>query len=614
MDINEKIKIAETKTNRDPTQPQKKAGNYKKGKVTILGYKIAIENPIGSVRSGVGEDGHEWNNVATCPYGYFLGTKGNDGDPIDVYLGSEFNELYIYIIDQINPKTKSFDEHKVMFGFKSEDEAIKAYLSNFEKDWQGLGRISSIGKSQFKNWLYDNKIHNKPFYKIKNKYGIKNVVNEDTVVIYLDREVEEDITLKYLQSQITTDFNALVLDIASPGGSVIEGMRIMQWLNDLSVQGKFIMTIVSANAYSIASMIMLVANYRVISNHGQVMVHNPMVPELKYANAAELEENVRQLRELEEQMRNIYTAFTGLCDDDIKALLENETYLDPELSLKYGFVDEIINMKKKPYVMADANAIKHKILNMSKTRNIVNKILFALDGVKVVNQVYNTSQGGEDIEIYQLDPSTYAVGDRTNVESGEVQLSDGAKLTIEDYIITDIDKSVNPVEPVEPVGPIEPVEPIEPPAAVEPSSPNVGEPPVSIDPVEPVEPVSAEPVVPVVPTEPVVPVENGMEEMMAIVKEMQTTIKNLQAKIGELQQEKIADKVAELGTEVQAISVKVEDISKVQDTSIQAIDILGNHVGSNFKPVSKVNGGDTTQPTKTIFQLARDKAAASKTA
>lgn len=46
-----------------PTQEEKDADDYDKGGITIKGLKINIENPYGSVRSGVSPDGKKWSNT-----------------------------------------------------------------------------------------------------------------------------------------------------------------------------------------------------------------------------------------------------------------------------------------------------------------------------------------------------------------------------------------------------------------------------------------------------------------------------------------------------------------------------------------------------------------------
>ena len=89
-----------------------------------------------------------------------------------------------------------------------------------------------------------------------------------------------------------------------------------------------------ANAYSIASLIMLSADMRFISKHGEVMVHNPMVPEIEYANANDLQKYVDELRGLESMMYELYQVFTGLGQEQIKSLMDKESYLSPDDSVK----------------------------------------------------------------------------------------------------------------------------------------------------------------------------------------------------------------------------------------------------------------------------------------
>jgi len=61
----------------------------------------------------------------------------------------------IFVIDQIDPDTKRFDEHKAMFGFDTKQEAKDAYLANYEDGWKGLGEITGLTLDQFKAWLAD---------------------------------------------------------------------------------------------------------------------------------------------------------------------------------------------------------------------------------------------------------------------------------------------------------------------------------------------------------------------------------------------------------------------------------------------------------------------------
>lgn len=159
----------ELKVNTNPSEAQKEAGNYKKGHIKINGFDVTIEQPAGSVRSGKDANGKEWSVTMNNTYGCIRGTKGVDGDHIDVFLGPDMNSDMVYVVDQVNTDG-SFDEHKVMIGFSSLEDARSAYLSNYEDGWQGLGNITGVALDEFKKWIDSSKRKTKPFSEYK---GIK---------------------------------------------------------------------------------------------------------------------------------------------------------------------------------------------------------------------------------------------------------------------------------------------------------------------------------------------------------------------------------------------------------------------------------------------------------
>lgn len=173
--LDEKIAEEGNKVDTNPTEGQKEAGNYKKGHVRIDGYDVTIEQPKGSVRRGTDANGKKWEQKMNNTYGYIRGTEGVDGDHIDIFLSDNPTEGNVYVVDQVNPDG-SFDEHKVMYGFNSVDEARAAYLSNYEEGWKGLGTITEVSKEEFKKWVNSSKRKTKPFseYKSVNAIGAQN--------------------------------------------------------------------------------------------------------------------------------------------------------------------------------------------------------------------------------------------------------------------------------------------------------------------------------------------------------------------------------------------------------------------------------------------------------
>jgi len=141
-----------------PTEAQKKAGNYKVGKVSVHGLDVSIENPAGSERSGTDKSGKAWSQPMLDHYGYIKGTVGKDKDHLDVFINPENPESdTVYVVDQVDPGTGAFDEHKLLTGFDSKEAAKAAYLRNYEPGWKGLGAITGMPVEQFKEWVESGK-------------------------------------------------------------------------------------------------------------------------------------------------------------------------------------------------------------------------------------------------------------------------------------------------------------------------------------------------------------------------------------------------------------------------------------------------------------------------
>ena len=189
MDVpfTERLKAAKGETNTNPTEEQKKAGNYKMGHVRFGGYRMSIENPKGSTRSGVDANGKPWSIEMKDTYGYIERKFGTDGDHLDFFINDDADldnwAGRVFIVDQKN-EDGTFDEHKVMYGYPNWQAAKTAYERNYEAGWWDKHVMQMLGvtKADFDEWLDDSNHKRKPF---ADYFNIKN--NKDVVADNVDQ-------------------------------------------------------------------------------------------------------------------------------------------------------------------------------------------------------------------------------------------------------------------------------------------------------------------------------------------------------------------------------------------------------------------------------------------
>lgn len=151
----EHVTATAAETARKPTPAQIEAGNYRKGKVRWNGLVISIENAKGTLRSGQTAAGKPWSVVMPAAYGYIKRSIGADDDHVDIYMGPHPLASDVWVIDQVDARNGRFDEHKVMAGFKSKDDALAAYRKAFSDGNADarIGAVTRLGIGQLKRWL-----------------------------------------------------------------------------------------------------------------------------------------------------------------------------------------------------------------------------------------------------------------------------------------------------------------------------------------------------------------------------------------------------------------------------------------------------------------------------
>jgi uncharacterized protein len=123
----------------------------------VHGLQVVVETAKGESRFGYG-----WAVTMPAHYGYISGTSSAEGpqEQMDCFLGDNLDSTNVWVIEQLHPDTKVFDEHKVFLGFDSRDQVLQVYNAAFS-DGRGPDRVGNVRqmtvdvlKAFLDNWRY----------------------------------------------------------------------------------------------------------------------------------------------------------------------------------------------------------------------------------------------------------------------------------------------------------------------------------------------------------------------------------------------------------------------------------------------------------------------------
>jgi ATP-dependent protease ClpP protease subunit len=149
----------------------------------------------------------------------------------------------------------------------------------------------------------------------------------------------------------------IAVKIHSEGGSVFEGFAIHDAF--AAYQGPKSLSIESS-AFSIASFIACAFDDVEISSNGYMMLHNP------YAQVeGDDEDFARQsemLGKLKSSMVSAYAQRSGKSEDEIKAILKNETYLNAQQAVEMGLAKRIAGKPVIGRAFAKVKTMPHGVV------------------------------------------------------------------------------------------------------------------------------------------------------------------------------------------------------------------------------------------------------------
>lgn len=149
---------------------------------------------------------------------------------------------------------------------------------------------------------------------------------------------ESDVSSYNLSKQLAElgDVDSIDVHINSYGGEVAEGIAIY---NALRNHGAKVTTICDGFACSIASVIFMAGDERVMNEASLLMIHNAWMSTA--GNSAELRKDADDLDVITDVSKGIYLAATDLGEDELAEWMDAETFIDSETALARGFATQV---------------------------------------------------------------------------------------------------------------------------------------------------------------------------------------------------------------------------------------------------------------------------------
>ncbi len=175
------------------------------------------------------------------------------------------------------------------------------------------------------------------FYQLTN-------VSEDSATLYIYGDItsikwfDNDVCVYDLAKEIG-DLNGkeLTVRINSYGGEVAEGLAIYNLLK--SYEGE-VTTVCDGFACSAASVVFMAGAKRIMPRSSLLMIHNAWT--WASGDADDLRKAADDLEKITQPSVEIYTSVSNLDADEIKSMMDAETWIDADEALDYGFATEII--------------------------------------------------------------------------------------------------------------------------------------------------------------------------------------------------------------------------------------------------------------------------------
>ena len=192
--------------------------------------------------------------------------------------------------------------------------------------------------------------------------------NEVDIQIYGDITswdwYESDVSSHTLSKQIESlECDQINVYINSYGGEVAEGLAIY---NQLKRHKAKVKTICDGFACSAASVVFMAGDERVMSTASLLMIHNAWT--WASGNANDLRKQADDLDKITQASINAYLQEVNVTEEELKQMLDDETWITPQEALDMEFITTIVNEKDSDKASQSVKKSLMKLILNSKSK------------------------------------------------------------------------------------------------------------------------------------------------------------------------------------------------------------------------------------------------------
>ena len=185
-------------------------------------------------------------------------------------------------------------------------------------------------------------------------------------------DLYEDIVSAYgfrEETEALRDGEALELHIDSCGGDVLAGIAIANRIRELAASGHKATCTVDGLAASIASVIAMACNEIRMYPQSFLMIHSPWV--MTMGNAGELRKEADTLDTMKEAIVSFYRGKFDRTDDEIRAMMDAETWISGENAGDFGLTVTLIEADSyRAAAKVSMDDLKSRFNAFAKVRSI----------------------------------------------------------------------------------------------------------------------------------------------------------------------------------------------------------------------------------------------------